>query len=444
MSDGSTPADQVRRALARLRAAEAGLRSTRWRERVRVLGQVGARFLDPDDPLHQRATERVPDDARLSAAQARWVIEGMARDWTEQRLEVVVRTEFEDPDVLDRWVDDPRAPEGRCIRAFPLAPGPAVHVAAGSVPGVSVTSLLRGLLVGGPVLLKPGSGDGVLPALFLEGLQEEAAVQTAARALAEAVAVVRWKGGSGDPAESLALDGAGSVVVHGGVATVAALRARVPVSTPLVEYGHRVGLVVVGERPGPDLPRDVAGAVAAFDQRGCVCPQRLYLVGTTTDARALAGGVAEALQTLATEVPPGDPTTDVASAVHQLRGTARLREAAGEGVEVHEGAATGWTVVLDPDPVFVPSPLGRTLVITPIPELGVLDEVLPPIGPFLQTVGVDGFAPDHLDGVAERLCRMGASRVVPVARMAFPPAWWLHDGQGPLRRLVRWAARGPY
>lgn len=440
----STSVDDLERILQRLVPAAASLRATRWRDRARVLGRVGARFLDDADPLRAAALAALPDAAALSPAQARWVLEGMARDWTERRLETLVTTEFEVPDALDRWVDDPRAPEGRRIRALPLAPGIALHIASGSVPGVSTTSLLRGLLVGTPVLLKPGRGDALLPELFLQGLEEEAAVETSARALFDAAGCVRWDGGAGGSVEERALRAAGSVVAYGSLATMAELRRRLPATTPLVEYGHRISLALVGDRPGAQLPRQVATAVAAFDQRGCVCPHRIYILGGLPAARALAEGVAEALVALAAEVPIGPLDASVGSAVQQLRGTLQLRAAAGEAVEVHEGADAAWTVAVEPEMTFAPSCLGRTILITPLDDLTSLDSILADVGPVLQTVGVDGFEPDRLDGVAERVCRLGASRVVPVAHMAFPPAWWLHDGQGPLRRLVRWGARGDF
>lgn len=439
-----TSASELEAILERLTVAAGALRATRWRDRVRVLGRVGSRFLHADDPLRRSALEELPDAAGVSPAQAQWILEGMARDWTAPRLEALVTTEFEVPDALDRWVDDPRAPEGRRIRAFPLAPGPSLHIASGSVPGVSTTSMLRGLLTGAPVLLKPGRGDRLLPRLFLQALEEEASVETTARMLADAAACAVWEGGAGTPTEQRALRAAGSVVAYGGLDTVAELRRRLPPTTPLVEYGHRLSFAIVGDRPPEELPRRIAASVAAFDQRGCVCPHRIYTLGGRAAAGALARKVAAALAVLADEVPPGPVDAGVASAVQQLRGTLQLQAAAGAAVEVHEGAGAGWTVAVEPAATFAPSCLGRTVLISPLDDLTSLDGILVDAGPVLQTVGVAGFEPDQLDAVAERVCRLGASRVVPVAHMAFPPAWWLHDGQGPLRRLVRWGARGEF
>jgi hypothetical protein len=55
----------------------------------------------------------------------------------------------------------------------------------------------------------------------------------------------------------------------------------------------------------------------------------------------------------------------------------------------------------------------------------------------LQTVALAGFGAET-DAVCERLARLGVSRITGLEGVSFPPAWWLHDGRGPLRRLVRW------
>jgi hypothetical protein len=93
-------------------------------------------------------------------------------------------------------------------------------------------------------------------------------------------------------------------------------------------------------------------------------------------------------------------------------------------------------VVLDPEGGRVRR-LPRTLVLVPVDARG-LGEALAPLSAHLQTVGVAGLGPDG-DEVVEGLIRLGVTRVVPVADMPFPPAWWHHDGAGPLRALVRWA-----
>jgi hypothetical protein len=417
------------------------LAATGWQDRVRVLGTVGGRFLDDADPLRIEALTRMPDDSGLSRPQCVDVLRGMAGDWTVERLDALIRAEFEDPDVLDGWVADARAPDFRRIRAFPVGLGVGLHICAGTVPGVSVSSLIRGLLVGSPVLLKPGAGDRTLPRLFLQGLSELAGSDPVARALLDASAEIYWRGGV-DAVEDTALAGAGYVVVYGGTETIADVRRRTAETTPVVGYGHRIGLAIVGtvhETTGAE----VAAAMAAFDQRGCVSPQQVFILGSDSDAERLATAIADGLAALADDLPLGTLAEGVASAVHQLRGTVELRRAAGEPVQVWAGPGVSWTVVLDPAEELKPSCGSRTIHVTPVASPSALESILAPAGPFLQTVGLAGFSPHLHDTLADRVGRLGASRVVPLQHVAYPPAWWIHDGQGPLRRLVRWVESGP-
>jgi hypothetical protein len=438
MSGARPSLDERLVALAR---CGADLTATGWRDRVRVLGAVGTRFLDDADPLRLEALAHMPDDSGLSRPQCVDVVRGMARDWTVERLDALVRAEFENPAVLDGWVADPRAPDGRRLRAFPVGLGVGLHICSGTVPGVSVSSLIRGLLVGSPVLLKPGAGDRTLPRLFLQGLSELAGSDPVARALFRASAEMYWRGGI-DAVEEDALAGAGFVVVYGGTETIADVRRRTAETTPVVGYGHRIGLAIVGavhESTGAE----VAAAMAAFDQRGCVSPQQVFVLGSYSDSERLAEAIADGLATLADDLPLGALADGVASAVHQLRGTVELRGAAGEPVRVWAGPGVSWTVVLDPDEELRPSCGSRTIHVTPVASPAALESILAPAGPFLQTVALAGFSPHRHDALAEQVGRLGASRVVGLQHVAYPPAWWIHDGQGPLRRLVRWVESGP-
>src|SRR5690606_37592082 len=122
-----------------------------------------------------------------------------------------------------------------------------------------------------------------------------------------------------------------------------ALRARLGASVPLVAYHHRISVALVGREALsaaalPKAARDAARAVALLDQRGCVSPHALFVEedGDASPAE-FAAALAGALERLDRELPPGPIDAATASAVHQLRGAAELRAAAGEAVVVHAG-----------------------------------------------------------------------------------------------------------
>lgn len=395
-----------------------------------ALGRVGARFLDPGDPVRAAALELLPVTSGLSPAMAEAVLDGMATDWVEERLVGALEAEFSPPEVLDHFVDV----GGRALRA--MGPGLCVQVVSGSVPGVGTTALLRSLLAKGPTLVKPGRGDVVLPVLFAEALREEDPE------LAGAVGVVYWPGGS-TAVEDAALQEAEVVTAYGDDQAVGDLRARAPVTTRFVSYHHRVSFGVVGRGALEPAHRhriasEVAGAVAFFDQRGCVSPQVIYVEeGGAVAPSAFAREVAGALEALERLLPGGELDPMEASSLQQLRGTAELVAASGSGVEVHHGGPRAWTVIYDPAPAFAPTCAGRVVRVKPVAEVGRVPGLVASFGRHLQTAALAGCG-ERRSALAEALARVGVSRITRFDAVPFPPAWWHHDGEGGVRPLVRW------
>jgi hypothetical protein len=272
--------------------------------------------------------------------------------------------------------------------------------------------------------------------LFARGLRDVDPV------LADALAVVYWRGGHGG-VEQAALLEADVAVAYGGDEVVRALRALAPATTRFVAYHHRISLgVVAKEALGPDLlhrtASEVAGAVAFFDQRGCVSPQVVYVEAEGPGgAKGFTVALADALATVERHLPGGALDGIEAAALHQVRGSAELLAASGAGVEVLHGADASWTVVLDPRPAFAPSCVGRVVRVKAVSDVMRVPALVEPFGPHLQTVGVAG-AGDRLEALARALGRVGASRITGFAEVPFPRPWWHHDGRGPLRVLLRW------
>ncbi|HEM46734.1 MAG TPA: hypothetical protein ENO23_06785, partial [Alphaproteobacteria bacterium] len=214
-------------AVRALRAAGRALSARPVAEIVGVIDAAANRLADPADPLRQQAERLVPEATGYSPEQARLVLDRMTADWRAPALHELLRAELGDPSALDGFVT---AGPTRRTRAYGARL--AFHVFAGNVPGVAVTSLIRSLLVKSPVLGKLGSGEPVLPVLFAE------AVASVDAAVADALALTYWPGGSQD-AEWRACEAADLVVVYGGDEAVASFRERVPERDRLVVHGPR-------------------------------------------------------------------------------------------------------------------------------------------------------------------------------------------------------------
>ncbi len=424
----TTPAQVADRALA-LRATRALLARRPAHEVIAALGAAGGRFLDPADPIRVEALARLPESTGLSPAMCAAVLDGMAADWTTERLEALVTAEFGSAAALDGFV----APGSRLAMA--VGPGLAVQIVAGGVPGVGVTALLRSLAVKGPTLLKPGHGDVLLPELFVRAL---AAIDPS---LAQSVAVVHWPGGSREH-EDAAFAHAELITVYGSDDTVRAVRARAAPTTRVVEYHHRFSVGIVGREAlvrgtVDQIAADVATAVGMYDQRGCVSPQMVFVEedGRVSPA-VFAELVARALGDLDARLPVGPLETGQASTLQQARATAELLASTAGGFVRHGGRAA-WTVVLDSGSMASTPTAGRFVRLRSVEGAEEVPGLLAPRGAHLQTVGIAGLGA-RAEEVARALGDIGVSRVTPFASVAFPPSWWHHDGRGPLLDLVRW------
>ena len=136
-------------------------------------------------------------------------------------------------------------------------------------------------------------------------------------------------------------------------------------------------------------------------------------------------------------MPGGYVTASEASAVHQTRGSAELREATGSGVRVFRADEGLWTVILEDELGFTPSCLNRVVSVFPAPDLCDVAGSLGGVGRYLQTVVVEG-AEDRLPKLAEALRRAGATRVTSFEKAPWPPPWWRHDGASVFAGLIRW------
>lgn len=421
-----TPELVARQAEA-LRQERDALAARPARELAALLGGVAERFLSEGDALREAALSALPAVAGYSPEMARLVLDGMAAQWRGERLLDLLGREFGDAAVLDGFV----RLGGR--RVLAVAPALTVQLFAGNVPGVTVTALVRSLLVKSPVLGKAASGEPLLPALFARALAEQDA------ALGRALAVAWWRGGN-QYLERAALERAEAVVAYGSNDSVGSLRRRAPPGARFIGYGHKFSFgVVARERATSAAARAAAIDVATFDQRGCVSPQLIYVEeGGAASPREWAGLLASELAKLEPRLPRGPLSPGEASALRELRAETDFAGLSEGGARLFEPArGTGWLVIFDPDPAPAPSCLNRAVRVKPVSSLGEVPDLVARAAPLLQTVGVA--APEcRVEELAVRLAVFGASRVCPLGQMSWPPPEWHHDGLPPLRSLVRW------
>lgn len=404
------------------------LAERRTGELVEAVAGAAARLTRPGSPLCRELLERMPGLTGYSEAMIQLGLERMGEGWTVEALEGAMRGEFGDPSVLDGF--RPREPGGR-HRAY--GPSASVHIFSGNIPGVAVSSLIRALCVKSACLGKTAAGEPYLAVCFARALAQ------VDEELARCVAVTYWPGGS-EALESAAFAEADLVIAYGGDRTIAEIRGRVPPTVRFLGYPNRVGAALIGagalaDRRRAELTAEaLAGDVVTFDQQGCVAPHMVYLErggGVTPDE--LARVLADQLDDLATRLPRRRMSPAESSRIHQLRAAAEMRGA----TVLASARGTEWTVILEEGRGFEISPLNRVVHLRPVPALSAAVPELAAVGRHLQTVAIAGLPEAAVEEIADALGAVGATRIVPVGKAAWPAPNWHHDGRFQFLDLVR-------
>ncbi|UCH29948.1 MAG: hypothetical protein JSV06_02685 [Myxococcales bacterium] len=265
------------------------------------------------------------------------------------------------------------APKGEPISMLSL-------VLAGNLFTASVRAVVVPLLLGVPVLAKTSSRETLFPQMLRDALRRTDSE------LGKAIDLVAFPGGDIECERAL-IEAADAVAVYGGDETVDAIRARHP-DTPLVAHGHGVSVVYCGRHAlADDRIEQTISALAldtcAYDQRGCLSPQIVYVESSPdcSGERFAERLAAEGLDPLGTELPRGPLPLDVGAAQAQWRGLAEVEGSliAGDsfGIAVRGRGPVRW------------SPGYRNVTVAPVEGLAGAMRAMTPLGHGLKCVGAD-------------------------------------------------------
>ncbi len=417
----------LRELLVELRERRAATLAERPVAQILTTIEAAARSLTtPGAELREELLATLPALTGYSRQMVELGLVRMGALWTADALSAALEDELGSAEVLDDFRPRPR---GGYQRAF--GPALTVHVFSGNIPGVSVTSLIRALCVKSASLGKTAAGEPYFAVCFARALAEHDS------ALGACVAVTHWPGGSED-LESVAYSEAEAVVAYGSDETIAEISCRVPPQTRFIAYPNRLGAAMVARsalsRKGlAGLARGAAADVAAFDQQGCVSPHTIYLErGGAVNPMEFAQALAGALDVVSKQIPRGKLAPGESVLIHQLRARAEMR---GATVLASE-PGTDWTVILESGPGFELSTLNRVVYLRAVDDLAEGLAALTGVGRHLQTVALAAGPAERWE-LASRLGALGATRVVPIGRAAWPGPHWHHDGRFQFLDLVR-------
>jgi len=317
----------------------------------------------------------------------------------------------------------------------------AAVVAAGTVFPPAIVAATCALLLRTPVVIKSSSLEPVLAPLWARTLAESDPD------LGSLVTVLHWPRTETELTRAL-LASAEAVVAFGDDDTMAALGTSLRPGSYLVAHGHKVSAAILSARAlaadARGLAHRLARDVALYDQQGCLSPHTIFILEAAgTPARDFAALLAAELANLAEQWPRGSLDLPGASA---LRQQLAARELAAEppASEFFGGFEAGYAVILESDPGFELSPLGRTVIVKPVPDMAAAAAALAPMRERLQAIGL---AVSHkerralerglglLDDVETNLDWVPRIRLCPIGTMQRPPLTWAADGHRPLAAL---------
>lgn len=409
-----------------VRAAALEARTVRTHADVlRTISSAALRLSDASDDVGREAALLLSRELGWSLEAARETLVGMSREWTDDALSSLIRSEIGDPALLDRFVPDP-VRDGRLRTA--VGPPVVFQIHAGNVPGVPVTGALLALLARSGVLAKTGADEpGLLP-LFARSLAETDPL------LASCVAATWWPGEDPPPAFDRWVKAARKVLVYGGDVAVRAVRRQVPPDVELVVYGPRLGIAVFL----PDAPAEAAALLArdacAYEQRGCVSPRIAFVIGA--NPLVLSDLVAAGMEDEAARVAPPPVSETEAVALRSARAECEFAGLEDGSTRVWGPPDLSWTVLAHRDAGIDSEALPRAVWVYGVRSVESLDSLLGPLEGRIQSIGYAGSEGE--DDLVRLAARLGVSRICSLGDMAWPPPDWRHEGRHRLLPLLTW------
>lgn len=273
---------------------------------------------------------------------------------------------------LDRLLAILKRAERAAPRGTRAAPrGLHLSILPANVFTAPIRAMLLPLLFGNPVIAKASARGDHLAHLFAESLAEVDPL------MRDALFVITFGSSERALLERLLVH-AKSVAAYGTDQTVRAVRELLPAQTPYQAHGSGLGLALL-DRPADDaLLARFAEDIIAYDQRGCLSPHALFVIGDPEEA---AAGLERALSAASFRTPRGALPLELASAQLQWRA---VGEARGELIEGHDFAIT-----IEPSGPPRLSPGYRNLAIIPLGSPAELQPIAASFGHRLKALAIE-------------------------------------------------------
>ena len=337
---------------------------------------------------------------------------------TKEYLEATVQSDLGDKRLLDEWIT--RAESS--VHCQPR--GKMLHILAGNVPAVAITSILRGSLTKNVNIIKMSNRDVITPSYFVQAFHDI----DPEHPITKSTSVLYWPHTNLEIFRKI-IPFVNVVSVWGGQDTIEETRRNTPQGVELLEFGPRRGIHLIGREIFHDLDKATINAahdLTLFDQECCFSPQMTFVEG---DVEKYAESLAKSLEEENTRLPKGYADPKFHANITNARMYSKFR-----GHKVHTSSRTEWTIIVAQSIEDLPThPLGRTIFIIPVKDLA---ESLNYIGPETQVVAIEPYS--RAVDLREELTMKGVDRITRLGKMGYFAVGSPHEGMYPLSRMVRW------
>lgn len=311
--------------------------------------------------------------------------------------------------------------------------GVLMHIGAGNELGLSVLSIIEGLLSGNINILKLPSYEGGISVTLLEQL-----VDIEPR-LKPYIYVFDISSEERDILSNIA-NLVDAIVVWGSDVAISGVRQLAPPSLPIIEWGHRMSFSYFTSNES--LDKDLEGLsldICLSEQQYCSSPQCVfYETSNEEEVEGFALKLAKEIEKTSKTYPSKERALNVQAEITWTHELIKMEEILGDKklVSSEEG---NYSVMIDYKPQLKASPLFRNIWVMPIKRENLINVIRSHSG-YLQTVGLSCDEKDALD-LAHIFYSAGVNRITPCGKMSSTYIGEPHDGFSTLKQYVRRVSR---
>lgn len=393
---------------------------------LRAVCDAAARWSDADFPPRVRCLDRIAARTGYAIPVVEYALDRLFGALDAATLASTIASELGSLDALDRFVERPGLPD---VRALPI--GSVCVLSSRTTIGVALLPAVFALCAKCDVVVKDRE-DGLVAAYFATLAEELDELGDAMRAEA-------WSGSDA----TVDLSHFDAVVAFGQDATLDAIGRGLGARTRYVPYGSAASIgyiardALTSETQVADLAERAARDLLLYDTQGCLSLHALFVErgGAIAPERFMAV-LAQAIERVAVEFPPGDEDEPARRRVSRARDLAAFRAANGGGA-AYADARASYLAVLDPPadeaPAFLPRALDVRSVADPREALHYLARHRLPI----EALALAG----SRDDLVAMAASSGAARIARFGAMQDPPLGDRHGGRPRIAEFVRWISR---